>query len=326
MAKYITKKIAFGATTIFISIMINFLLVRLVPGDPIQIISGIQNPNPQMILELKSKYGLDKPLIIQFFIYLKDLSKGDLGYSYFNNKPTIELISDRVVPTFLMVLTGLFFSIIIGVITGIFSAKHNEKLRGKIVNMASYFLSSIPSFLLSMEIIIIFSVKLKLFPTSGMYNSRASYSGLPKFFDLLYHMFLPVLTIVLIESSHFCKITRASIIGAMKEDYVTTLIAFGINSKKIINKYVFKNTLLPIISTISISLSYLFIGITLIEIVFSWPGMGRLIMDSILKRDYIVLSGIFLIFSIFTILIMLFSDIAYCIIDKRIYNTMSTQE
>ena len=321
MQRYLFKRILSGILIIFISLGISFALIHAAPGNPISILAGHDNPSPEMIESLTIKYGLDKSKPVQFANYMKTLLKGDLGYSIINDKPVIDLIFEKVFPTLLLALTGVILAVIIGTSLGIYAARKKGSKFDIIANGISYIFDSTPGFWLGLMMILLFASTIKIFPTSGMVNLRASYTGIRKVADILYHLCLPLITVVLIQIPKFFRIARSSVIQIMSEDFITTFKATGMNESQIFRDYVFKNAILPTITLFGISLAYVLGGIVIIEIVFAWPGMGRLLMDAIMKRDYPLLMGIYLVLSVSITITMILVDIVYAAIDPRIrYN------
>ena len=318
MKKYVLSKFLMGFVTISFSFILAFFLIRLAPGTPMRIVAGKENPNPEQIEHLTAKYGLDKPVGVQFVNYIKNMTKGDFGFSYRNNLPVLEVIKKRIAPTLMLSLTSNILSAIIGGFMGLYIGRRKNSILDKSMNYISYIMDAIPGFWLAMIMIMIFSSKLGWFPTSGMYNIRESYTGFRKFLDLLYHMTLPILTIVLIQTPIYFRIARASVINTMNMGFLKTFRAAGLTEGEIFRKYVMKNSLIPILTTFSMSLAFTISGAALIEIVFSWPGMGRLIIDSINGRDYMVLNGLYLMISISVIVFTIFTDVLYAIVDPRI--------
>lgn len=318
MRRYIGKRALSGLLMVIISVMINFTLIRLAPGDPIKIMAGTDNPNPDMIAALTEKYGLNKSIPEQFVIFVGGIFKGDLGYSYLSDEPVITMIAQKIVPTLLLSLSALAISVTIGTFLGIQAARRHNSRFDRILSGISYVFDSTPSFWLGMMLILLFASKLEWFPTSGMNNLRAGYTGFRHIVDVMYHLFLPVTTLVLIQIPYYFRISRSSVLQVMSEDFITTFKATGMNNKKIFNKYVFKNAILPTITVVGMNIAFLLSGAVLLETVFAWPGMGRLLMGSIGKRDYPVLQGIYFVLSLSVAAMMILVDIVYGIVDPRI--------
>jgi peptide/nickel transport system permease protein len=297
---------------------INFVLMHLAPGDPVTIIMGKDNQDPVLRKALMEKYGLDKPLPVQYAIYLKQVLRGDLGDSIIYHRPVIEMIKEKFIPTVILVLTGAILSLVLGTWMGIRAAQKEGSFQDVVFSGISYIFNAMPSFWLGLMMIILFASVLHLVPSSGMTNTRASYTGLRHVLDVAYHMILPVMALVLLDIPLYFRIAKSSVIQASSEDFVMTLRATGMDEKKIFNKYIFRNAILPTITVFGISLAFLITGVALIEIVFAWPGMGRLVLTAITQRDYPTLMGIYLLMAISIAITMIITDIVYAIADPRI--------
>ncbi len=318
MARYLINRFILCMAAVILSVFVNFTLIRLAPGDPISIMAGIENPNPQMIETMTQKYGLDKPIIIQFGVYIGNILRGDFGFSYRNNRPVIELIGERVGPTLLLSLTSLALSIVLGCWMGLRAARKKSSWFDRFFSNLSYVLDAIPNFWLGLMLMLLFATTLKLLPTAGMVDVRANYEGARHVFDILRHMILPVLCTTLLMIPGYYRITRASALQAMGEDFVTLFRAAGMPRKRIFRTYVLKNAVLPVVTMIGMSLAYSIAGVALVEIVFAWPGMGRLLLDSVNRRDYAVLSGIYMILSMSIAAATVILDAVYAWLDPRI--------
>lgn len=318
MKRYIIKRLGTGALVVLFSILFNFVIIRLAPGDPTRLLAGKDNPNPELIAALRAKYGLDKPLLVQFGMYIKQLAHGDLGYSYVSSSSVWELIETRIGPTLLLSLTGLILAVIVGTLLGVYAARKKGSKFDVFLCSISYLFDSTPSFWLGLMLILIFASTLKWFPTSGMYSLRANYKGIKHILDVGKHLFLPALTMTLLNIPYYFRIARSSVLQTMSEDFIMTLRATGMSESRIFNKYVMRNAIIPTITVFGISLAYVVTGVSMIEIVFAWPGMGRLMLDSITKRDYPTLSGIYLLLSCSVAIMMIIVDIVYAWVDPRI--------
>lgn len=318
MKRYILKRILTGILVVLVSVCVNFFLVRSAPGDPVRILAGTDNPNPAQIEALTIKYGLDKSAPEQFALFIKNALKGDLGYSYRNEKPVTALIGEKVVPTLMLSLSALIIAVVCGTLLGIRSARKNGGWFDQIMCTVSYIFDATPSFWLGLMFILIFASWLGWLPTTGMVNMRAGYTGVRHVLDVAYHMILPVGTLALVQFPYYFRIARSSVLQVMSEDFITTLRATGMKETHIFNKYVLRNALIPTVTVLGSSLAFLLSGSLYIETVFSWPGMGKLLFESIGKRDYPVLQGIYLILSITVAVMMIVVDLVYSLIDPRI--------
>lgn len=318
MRRYVVKRIFLAMITIAVALVINFMLIHLAPGDPTQILAGSGHPSPEMEAALTVKYGLDKPLHMQFLNYMGNLLHGDLGNSYVFNQSVSSIIRERFGPSSLLALTSAILSMILGTLLGLFTAPREGSILDRIINVISYFFYSMPSFWLGLMMILLFSTGLRFLPTSGMQNLRASYTGMARVMDILKHMILPVGTLTLIQIPVYLRIFRTSVSQVMEEDFITTFRAVGMDEKKIFRRYVLKNSILPTITVFGINLAYTVMGAALIEEVFAWPGIGRLMLDAIGKRDYPLLMGIYLVLSISVAVVTMLTDLVYAAVDPRI--------
>ena len=318
MKRYIGKRALSGLLVVLLSVCFNFTLIRLAPGDPIRIMAGTDNPNEEMIEALQQKYGLDKSIPEQFVMFLGNVAKGDLGYSYISDESVIKLIGEKIGPTLALSLTAVLLSVTIGTLIGIYAARKNGSKFDQFVCSISYVFDATPGFWLGLMMILIFASTLKWFPTSGMVNLRANYKGFAYFADVCRHLVLPITTMVLTQTPYYFRIARSSVLQVMSEDFITTFKATGMKESRIFNKYVLRNAILPTVTVLGMSLAFLLSGSVLIETVFAWPGMGRLMFSSISKRDYPVLTGIYLVTSVAICIAMILVDILYGFIDPRI--------
>jgi len=283
-----------------------------------KVLAGTDNPNPELIEHLTIKYGLDKPIPVQFVNYVKNILKGDLGHSYMSNEPVTKLIKEKVFPTILLTLTSSILAVVVGTFLGVYAARKVGTLFDRVMCGLSYFIDATPGFWLGLIFILIFSSTLKILPTSGMYDLRIENQGFAHVLDVIKHMILPVSTLTIIQIPLYFRISRSSVLQTMSEDFIMTLRATGMRESQIFNKYVLRNAIIPTITMFSLSLAFTISGVALIEIVFAWPGMGRLIMDAIMKRDYPLLTGIYLTISISICIVMIITDIVYALVDPRI--------
>ncbi len=318
MARYIRKRAATGALIVIVSILLNFFLIHAAPGDPITILSGQDKPSPQAVAALKAKYGLDQPISVQLLRYIKNLLNGDLGTSILTNRPVIKMLGERIGATLLLALSTAILSVIVGTALGIYGARYNGSRIDTFMCGVSYLLDSMPSFWLGLMLMLLLASKWKLLPTSGMINLRAGYEGWAHVVDVLRHLILPATTLTLVSIPYFFRIARSSVMQVMSEDYVVTYRATGMSERRIFSKYVFKNAILPTVTVFGITLAYIVTGVSIIEIVFAWPGMGSFMLSAIMRRDYPLLMGIYLVLSISVSVTMLLVDILYAVIDPRI--------
>jgi len=316
--RYILRRLITGALAVMVVFTLTFFITRLAPGDPIRILAGMDDPSPEMMQRLYEKYGLDKPIHIQLVNYLKNVLQGNMENSILYNEPVTKLIGETLGSSLLLALSGVLLAALIGTALGLYAAQHRGGIVDVVVSATTYIFNSMPSFWLGLMIIVLFSTRLGWFPSSGMYNMRAGYTGFKYVVDVLHHLALPVMTLTLISVPSYFKISKSSVIQVMSEDYITTFRATGMGENEIFRKYVFKNAILPTVTMFGISLAFLFTGSVLIETVFAWPGMGRLLMGGITRRDYPLIMAIYLMLSVTIAIMMILTDLVYAYIDPRI--------
>ncbi len=318
MGRFALRRFFSGLLTVFVVFALNFVIIHAAPGNPVKSIIGKETSNPELTQALMDKWGLNDSLTVQFSRQLGNTLKGDLGTSILYNRPVNEMILERLGATLLLGVVTAVLSLLIGTALGVICSRKEGSWLNRILSVITYALDSMPSFWLGLMLIILFSSKLGLLPTQGMENVRAGYTGLRHVLDVLYHLILPSLTLVLISIPGYFRIAKSSIQQVTSEDFIITLRATGMSEKKIFSKYIFRNAILPTVTLFGITLAFLVTGVSLIEIVFSWPGMGRLTMTAINQRDYPVLMGIYFVMSVSVALVMVLVDIAYAMLDPRI--------
>ena len=312
--KYILRRILQMIPVILAIICICFLLIHLAPGDPATILAG-ETATDEYIAELKAQFGLDLPLWRQLLIYIKNTLQGNLGNSFTKNLPVSTMLAEKMKVTLILVLLSEVIAIVVGTLLGMVAAKHENKVQDHIISNASMILYCMPTFWLGMMLILIFSIDLKWFPTSGMVSFNTTLSP---FMDRLHHMFLPCLTLSLVRIPTYLKLARSSVVEVAQEDFINTARAIGYSERVVYQKFALRNALLPTVTQAGMSLSTLFSGALLTETVFSWPGMGRMVYDAIAGRDYPVIMGGFLVSAIMVVIGGFITDIIYMYLDPRV--------
>lgn len=321
MVRYIARKTIWGVIALFISMAILFFVMRLLPGSPVGRLVGYENYNSITAKYLTEKYRLNEPIYVQFWFYAKNLLNGNWGYSYINGIPVWDVIMPKILPTIILTLPVALLSFVVGVKIAFLSEHWNKKVVKGILVICNI-LCSLPSFLLALGLIYLFSYKLRIFPALGMHDSRNEYIGIMNIVDILHHIVLPILSLSIIDTAQFVKISKASIDNEKKADYIVFLTQNGM-SRNIKEKYMLKNAILPALNTLSIAMTRIVSGALYVEILFAWPGLGRLLYQSIMNRDYLVLSASFFLITTFVIFFMIIIDIIHAIIDPRLRSRQS---
>lgn len=335
--RFLIKKISWSAFTILFVLILNFFLFRILPGDAAR--AGIHDPRltKEAIEKLRVRYGLDKPVInclesvhpvklgdctinpfeTQFFIYLRNLSQGELGISFHSNRPVADILGERLWNTILLIGAGQILSIIIGIVFGIFAAwkaRTAIDYSSLIISLVAW---SLPTFWLG--IILLFWGSNHGLPIGGkMTPGISSYPLLYQAGDTLRHIFLPTLTYTIVFMGEYMLVMRSSLLDVLGEDYILTAKAKGLSTFQILKDHALKNAMLPIVTIIAINLGFTVAGAIQIEAVFSWPGLGGAIFEAVVRRDFPVLQGAFLLIAISVIAANLLADLTYSYLDPRV--------
>jgi peptide/nickel transport system permease protein len=317
LRSYFFRRISEIIPVILSIIVINFILIQTAPGDPALALAGEWAELPE-IENVRIKWGLDRPIHEQLLVYLSNIIRGDLGTSYHYQKPVINIILERFPLTLLLVLTSMILGIVLGTILGTFSASRFGRRIDHILSIASIALYSMPVFWVGFIFVITLALGLKLFPFAG-FMSLSHLKGWDYVADVMWHMALPSITLMLaLYIPVFVRISRASVVEVMNEDYITTVRAAGLKERAIFFRHALKNALVPVIQVAGMWLSSAFTGVIMTETVFSWPGMGMLMWSSLQQRDYPVLMGIFVISGVWVVVMLLITDLICAAIDPRI--------
>jgi ABC-type dipeptide/oligopeptide/nickel transport system permease component len=287
-----------------------FIMIRLIPGDPARTIAGIM-ASEEDVERIRIQLGLKEPIHIQFIKWVSNILKGDLGISIRTNRPVTLEIFSRLPNTIELTIVGLFIAIIIGIPIGIFAAIKRGELSDTLLSIFALSGVSIPVFWMGLVLIYVFSLSLGILPVGERGGPLWTIEGLS-------HIILPSITIAAPSAGVFARITRSSMIEVLEQEYIRTAKAKGLKMNIIIFRHCIRNVLVQLITIIGMQFGYLLGGAIVTETVFAWPGIGRLLVDAIISRDYPLVQGIVLVYSILFISINLFIDLIYGIIDPRI--------
>jgi peptide/nickel transport system permease protein len=323
MLRFLTGRLVKAILVILAIAALNFLLIRLAPGDPASVLAGEAGASdPKFVEQLREQFGLNEPLWKQLGLYLWKVAQFDFGYSYRNHVPVMQLILERLPATLLLMASSFVVSIALGVGFGALAAGVSFFDRARwldplIMAVALLFYAT-PLFWLALMMVIVFSVQLDWLPAFGMESVGANLHGLARAADIGKHLILPTLALSFFFMSVYVRLTRASMMDVMMQDHVRTAFAKGLAPWKVLRRHVLRNALLPIVTFAGLQLGQVAGGAVLIETVFAWPGIGRLMFDALLQRDYQLLLGVFLITSATVIAFNILTDLAYRYVDPRI--------
>ena len=313
---YLVRKLLHALATLFFVVAFNFVLFRVMPGDPIELLTRSEKLTPDDVAELQAEYGLDQPLPAQFVNYLGDVLSGDMGVSLRTGLPVSTLISERVWPTFLLVGIGTVLATVFGVLIGIKGGWNRGSRFDTRSLYGSLLFYSIPEGWLGMLLLIVFAGTLGWFPAGGFDTGEET--GFAAVIDIANHLFLPVLTLTLGYIGEYAIIMRSSLLDTVNEDYITTARAKGVPEHLVRRRHAVPNAFLPTFTLIFLSFGYVLGGAIVIEVVFSWPGLGQLTYDAINQLDYPVIQAIFLLTSALVIAFNLAADLTYGFLDPRV--------
>jgi peptide/nickel transport system permease protein len=308
---YIVRRLLALVPVALVVATVAFVLIHLAPGDPASVIAG-PDASRDDVQRIERQLGLDAPLPVQLVRWYGRLIQGDLGQSIFLRKPVTDAILDRVEPTLLLTVAAILIAIVIGVPAGVIAARHHNKATDQVLMVLALLGVSIPNFLLGLLFILFFSVWLGWFPVAGY--SPLEYGWLKTVRSLV----LPAFALGLVQSALIARIARSSMLDVLREQFITAGRAKGLGERAVIYKHAFKNALIPTMTIIGISFAILISGAVVVETVFNIPGLGRLIISAVLRRDYPVIQGVVLCIAGVYMLINLAVDLSYLIVDPRV--------
>lgn len=313
MGAYIAKRLLAAIPVLFGLTIIVFLIMAMIPGDPATAILG-SYATPENVAKLNRDLGLDKSLPEQYVIWLGNLFQGNLGRSYSLNRPVLDEVLERFSATLILAGTALVLCSVFGLLAGIVSAVRQYGWADKIITLLVLMGISTPSFFLGLLLILVFAVKLRLFPASGMY---AIYGGgdLP---DLFQHLTLPALTLSVVATGVVARLTRTAMLEVLRQDYIRTARAKGLPERKVICKHAFKSAFVSVVPVIGIQAGFVIGGAVYIETVFQWPGIGSMLVKAIATRDLLLVQGGVLVVAAAYVLFNLLADVVQTLIDPRL--------
>lgn len=318
LAAYALRRIGQAVPLILAMILVNFLLIHLAPGDPVTIHLGSMGTSQEYVEAVRERLGLDRPLAMQFLIYVGNVMRGDLGFSYVSQEKVLSLILARVPATLLLVGSSLLLASVLGVLLGVIAARRPYSLADNLSSVLALTGYSIPVFWFGQLLLMLLSLQLGLFPAQGMISLRTVPTGAGYYLDVAHHLALPVVALGLRYLAVNSRYARASMLEVLSLDYVTTARAKGLSERVVFFRHALRNALLPVVTLFGINLGVVFAGAVLTEAVFAWPGLGMLMLNAVYARDYPVLLGLLLVISTMVILANLLTDVLYAVLDPRI--------
>jgi peptide/nickel transport system permease protein len=317
--QFMSIRVLQGIAALLVIATINFMLIRAAPGDPVSVMAGEAGASdPQFVAQLRAQFGLDQPLSTQLFNYLGHVLQLDLGFSYRQQQPVLDLILDRLPATLLLTGSAFVLSILLGVMLGAFAARRVGTWVDSVTTVVALVFYATPLYWLALMAVLLFSIKLGWLPAFGYITVGSGLTGFSLAMDIAAHLVLPAVTLALFYMAVYARMTRASMLEVAQMDFVKTARAKGVRPGRIQRAHILRNALLPVITLAGIQAGGMIGGAVLTETVFAWPGIGRLMFDALLQRDYNLLLGCFLVTAAMAVLFNLITDLAYTLVDPRI--------
>lgn len=320
LRRYIARKLLYVFVTLMVVIAFNFFLFRIMPGDPARVLVP-KGASPEVVQYIREKYHLNDPLSEQFYYYMKQVFTLDFGKSFSAMKGAVitDFLGDKIFNTVLLVGAGTFLSIVMGIAIGKYAAWRRGKPADALSMSFALVFYSMPTFLFALIMLMIFGGWLGWFPLQGAVSENyARMNIIDKIGDRIYHLFLPVIAFTLEIMADFALIMRNSLTDVLTEDYITTARAKGVSNKSLLNDHAMPNAMLPVVTVIAISIGWVLGGAIMVEIVFSYDGLGKLTWDAVYYLDYPLLQCLFLIMAIAVLAANFVADIVYTYLDPRV--------
>ena len=315
MLSFLLRRIAAVLPVLLVVSLVVFLILRLAPGDPAAAIAG-NNATNEDIAKIRTQLGLDSSIPVQYGIWMGRVLQGDLGYSFYLSKPVTELIAQRIEPTLALALGTIFLAVLVAVPLGTLAAWRSGGWLDRLLSGFSVAGFSIPVFVIGYLLIYLFSIRLEWLPVQG-YKSLLGPSG-AGLWDWMRQLILPWLTLAMVYVALIARVTRASVSEALTEDYIRTARAKGLTETAVLLRHALANAAVPIVTVIGIGVALLIGGVVVTETVYAIPGLGSLTVDAVLNRDFPVIQGLVLMFSVSYVMVNLLVDLSYLFLDPRI--------
>ncbi|MEM3386744.1 MAG: ABC transporter permease [Nitrososphaerales archaeon] len=315
--RFVVRRAVFSAVVVLVVVILTFGLIRLAPGDPAELLAG-EAASPEYVKRVREDYGLDRPVYEQLIIYLSGIIRGDLGFSISFSRPVLDVILERLPQTMLLVGSAITIALVVGILLGILSARRAFKVQDTVITAVTLTLYSTPVFWLGMMLILLFSLWIPIFPTGGYFDVGVEKNLTEFILNVSWHLILPACTLSVFFLALYTRLTRAGLLDALSSNYIIGARAKGVPERILLYKHALKNALLPIVTVAAIQIGLMVGGVVLTEGVFSWPGVGQLLIQAVGYRDYMLVTGIFLITAVSVSIANFAADIIYAIIDPRI--------
>jgi peptide/nickel transport system permease protein len=317
--RYVLNRVVHGLPIIFAIVVVNFFLVRLAPGDAAQVLAGESGAaTEEYMRQIREQFGLDQPLYVQFFSYMKNLLVFDLGYSFRHGREVSALIFERLGATALLMGASMVLSVGFGILLGAIAAIRDRTFLSNVIMILAIISYATPLFWVGLMLIIVFSLNLGWFPTSGFATIGAPMGFWGSALDVAHHLVLPALSLSFFYMALYTRLMRASMLETLGQDFIKTARAKGISEGKVVRRHALRNAIMPVLTMAGVQVSAMLGGSVIIESVFGWPGLGLLAFESLFARDLNLLLGIFFLSSILVVITNAIVDVIYTMVDPRI--------
>ena len=315
MGRFVIRRVLQAIPTFFGITLLSFAVLRLAPGDPVLILFGAQNLRADEMAALRSAYGLDQPIPVQYFSWLGHVLTGDFGRSFLYKRPVMEMIQVALPNTLLLAGLALLVTVLIGVPLGVIAARYRGSWIDQVIRILGVAGHAIPEFWFALLFILILSVQFRMFPVGGMLTIGKDNLDIP---DRLAHLVGPVLTLSLAGVANYSRYMRTEVLEVLSQDYVRTARAKGLRENLVLFVHALRNALLPLVTAIGTGIAYLLSGAVVVEQVFAWPGMGRITFEAARSKDYPIVMAVVVISSTLLLVSYILRDVAYGVVDPRV--------
>jgi peptide/nickel transport system permease protein len=315
--RYVLRRLAQVVPTAAAILLVGFLLVHLAPGDPVLALAG-QSGDAEYYAFVRSKFGLDEPLPTQLAVYAGNVARGDLGMSYVQGRPVADVITERLPATLLLTGTAMVVSTVVGIVVGVVAATRRGRWPDVAVSVTALAMYAAPVFLLGQLAILLLGLRAGWFPVQGMRDARTASTGGAQVLDVAHHLVLPALVLASQEIAAVARLCRVGLVDELDRDHVRTARAKGVAERVVVTKHALRRALLPVVTVLGGRVGHLVSGAVVVEVVFGWPGIGRLLVTAMQTRDAPIVLGVFLLVAVAVVLANLVTDLVYAWLDPRV--------
>jgi peptide/nickel transport system permease protein len=315
--RYVVRRVLQLLPTAAAILLVGFLLVHLAPGDPVLALAG-ENGDAEYYASVRERFGLDRPLHEQLAAYVGNVVRGDLGTSYVQGRPVRSVIAERLPATLLLTGTALAVSTLVGTAIGVFAATRRRRWPDVTVTFTTLTMYAAPVFLVGQLSILLLALRAGWFPVQGMSDPRSSGTGLSHAVDVSHHLVLPVLALASQEVAAVARLTRVGLLDELTRDHIRTARAKGVRERSVVLKHALRRAMLPVVTVLGGRVGHLVAGAVVVEVVFGWPGLGRLLVTAMQSRDAPIVLGVFLLVAVTVVVANLLTDLLYAWLDPRV--------